>query len=86
MPPYDEMTMEDFYDYFPENALKPLERPTFWPHNEEEQLDEYSYISERLNDEDDDLDDLEEVLDNEKEEKNPDEKNKKSDEKKDKKK
>lgn len=37
--PYDQMTMEDYRDAFPEKALDPVNRPTFWPHNEEEQID-----------------------------------------------
>jgi len=37
--PYEEMTLEDYKDAFPEKALDPINRPTFWPHNAEEQLD-----------------------------------------------
>ncbi|KAJ8924874.1 hypothetical protein NQ315_001029 [Exocentrus adspersus] len=37
--PYDQMTMEDYRDAFPEDALDPINRPTFWPHTPEEQLD-----------------------------------------------
>ena len=37
--PYDQMTMEDFRDAYPEEALDPVNRPSFWPHNPEEQLD-----------------------------------------------
>lgn len=33
------MTMEDFKDAHPEIAIDPINKPTFWPHNEEEQLD-----------------------------------------------
>lgn len=33
------MTMEDFKDAYPEEALDPINKPTFWPHNKEEQLD-----------------------------------------------
>ncbi|RZC34870.1 ATP synthase subunit d, mitochondrial [Asbolus verrucosus] len=36
--PYDQMTMEDFRDAFPEQALDPINRPTFWPHDPEEQI------------------------------------------------
>ncbi|XP_055690830.1 ATP synthase subunit d, mitochondrial [Lutzomyia longipalpis] len=36
--PFDQMTMEDFRDSYPELALDPLNKPTFWPHNPEEQL------------------------------------------------
>ncbi|XP_055594916.1 ATP synthase subunit d, mitochondrial [Uranotaenia lowii] len=35
--PFDQMTMEDFRDAYPELALDPLNKPTFWPHNPEEQ-------------------------------------------------
>ncbi|XP_049298224.1 ATP synthase subunit d, mitochondrial [Anopheles funestus] len=35
--PYDQMTMEDFRDSFPEQALDPINRPSFWPHTPEEQ-------------------------------------------------
>lgn len=31
--------MEDFYDSYPEQALDPINRPTFWPHNFEDQDD-----------------------------------------------
>lgn len=37
--PYNQMTLEDFADAHPEQALNPLKKPTFWPHNPEEQLD-----------------------------------------------
>lgn len=37
--PYEQMTMEDYRDAFPDKALDPINRPTFWPHNPEEQLD-----------------------------------------------
>ncbi|CAH0730063.1 unnamed protein product, partial [Brenthis ino] len=37
--PYDQMTMEDFKDAHPDLAIDPINKPTFWPHNEEEQLD-----------------------------------------------
>ena len=37
--PYEQMTMEDFRDSFPERALDPINRPTFWPHTPEDQLD-----------------------------------------------
>ncbi|KAH8388642.1 hypothetical protein KR093_011736 [Drosophila rubida] len=36
--PYDQMTMEDYRDAFPETALDPINRPTFWPHTPEEQV------------------------------------------------
>lgn len=35
--PYNQMTLEDFYDAHPELALDPLKNPTFWPHDEESQ-------------------------------------------------
>ncbi|XP_013792035.1 ATP synthase subunit d, mitochondrial-like [Limulus polyphemus] len=39
---FDHMTMEDFRDSFPEIALDPINRPTFWPHdpNEEKEMAE----------------------------------------------
>lgn len=37
--PYDQMTMEDFKDAYPDLALDPINKPTFWPHTPEEQLD-----------------------------------------------
>ncbi|XP_023945728.1 ATP synthase subunit d, mitochondrial [Bicyclus anynana] len=37
--PYDQMTMEDFRDAHPELAIDSINKPTFWPHNAEEQLD-----------------------------------------------
>ncbi|XP_023228615.1 ATP synthase subunit d, mitochondrial-like [Centruroides sculpturatus] len=33
--PFEEMTMEDFYDAFPQYALNP-KNPTFWPHSLED--------------------------------------------------
>lgn len=36
--PYDQMTLEEYRDAFPEEALDPINRPTFWPHEAEEQL------------------------------------------------
>ncbi|EFA01349.1 ATP synthase subunit d, mitochondrial [Tribolium castaneum] len=35
--PFDKMTMEDFRDAYPEQALDPINRPTFWPHGPEDQ-------------------------------------------------
>lgn len=32
MIPFAEMTMEDYRDYYPEDAIDPLNRPTVWPH------------------------------------------------------
>ncbi|CAL8092664.1 unnamed protein product [Orchesella dallaii] len=37
--PFEDMTLEDLKDMFPERALDPLNNPTFWPHDAEEQLD-----------------------------------------------
>ncbi|KAM8707268.1 hypothetical protein ACLKA7_011374 [Drosophila subpalustris] len=36
--PYEQMTMEDYRDAFPEAALDPINKPTFWPHTPEEQV------------------------------------------------
>ena len=36
--PYESMTMEDFADAHPEIAIDPINKPTFWPHNPEEQV------------------------------------------------
>ncbi|XP_064552244.1 ATP synthase subunit d, mitochondrial [Drosophila montana] len=36
--PYDQMTMEDYRDAFPDTALDPINKPTFWPHTPEEQV------------------------------------------------
>jgi len=36
--PYDQMTMEDYRDAFPDQALDPINRPTFWPHSPEDQV------------------------------------------------
>ena len=38
--PFDQMTLEDFRDAFPEQALDAINKPTFWPHNPEEQIEE----------------------------------------------
>lgn len=35
--PYSQMTLEDFRDAHPELALDPINKPTFWPHDEESQ-------------------------------------------------
>ncbi|CAH2045394.1 unnamed protein product, partial [Iphiclides podalirius] len=39
LPKYEDMTMEMFYDIYPNDALDPVKRPTFWPHDSEEQPD-----------------------------------------------
>lgn len=36
---YDQMTLEDYKDSYPDEALDTLNKPTYWPHNVEEQLD-----------------------------------------------
>ncbi|XP_047508591.1 ATP synthase subunit d, mitochondrial-like [Pieris napi] len=38
LPKFEEMTMESLYDLYPEQALDPVKRPTFWPHDEESEL------------------------------------------------
>lgn len=38
--PFDQMTLEDFRDAFPDQALDAINKPTYWPHNPEEQIDE----------------------------------------------
>ncbi|KAB0796155.1 hypothetical protein PPYR_10216 [Photinus pyralis] len=35
--PIDQMTMEDYRDAYPETAFDPINRPTFWPHEPEDQ-------------------------------------------------
>lgn len=37
--PYSQMTLEDFRDAHPDLALDPLNKPTFWPHEPEDQLE-----------------------------------------------
>ncbi|XP_018320139.1 ATP synthase subunit d, mitochondrial-like [Agrilus planipennis] len=37
MPPVEEMTLEEFRDYYPDVALDPINKPTFWPHEPEDQ-------------------------------------------------
>lgn len=36
--PYEQMTLEDYRDAFPDKALDPVNRPTFWPHTPEDQV------------------------------------------------
>ncbi|XP_055837210.1 ATP synthase subunit d, mitochondrial-like [Episyrphus balteatus] len=36
--PFDQMTWEDYCDMYPEEAPDFINRPTFWPHNPEEQI------------------------------------------------
>lgn len=35
--PFSQMTMEDYRDAYPDMALDPINKPTFWPHTPEEQ-------------------------------------------------
>lgn len=35
--PFNQMTMEDFADAFPDQAIDPINKPTFWPHDAAEQ-------------------------------------------------
>ncbi|EAT44176.1 AAEL004423-PA [Aedes aegypti] len=35
--PFDQMTMEDYRDAYPDQALDAINRPSFWPHTPEEQ-------------------------------------------------
>jgi len=35
--PFEEMTLEDAKDMFPELVVDPLNKPTFWPHEAEDQ-------------------------------------------------
>ncbi|XP_072390814.1 ATP synthase subunit d, mitochondrial [Diabrotica undecimpunctata] len=37
--PYDQMTLEDYRDAYPEDAIDPINKPSFWPHTPEEQHD-----------------------------------------------
>lgn len=32
MLPFEQMTMEDFKDAYPDQAIDPINNPTFWPH------------------------------------------------------
>ncbi|XP_035205010.1 ATP synthase subunit d, mitochondrial-like [Stegodyphus dumicola] len=34
MMPFDEMTMEDYFDYFPDSKDNVYKYPNFWPHDE----------------------------------------------------
>ncbi|KAM7362253.1 ATP synthase, subunit D isoform 1-T3 [Cochliomyia hominivorax] len=43
--PFDQMTMEDYRESFPDLALDPANRPTFWPHTPEEQV---GYVSKEM--------------------------------------
>ncbi|XP_037093843.1 ATP synthase subunit d, mitochondrial-like [Pollicipes pollicipes] len=38
VPAFDQMTMEEFREHFPDLALDPVNRPTYWPHTPEAQL------------------------------------------------
>lgn len=35
--PFSQMTMEDFRDSYPNEALDPINKPSYWPHTPEEQ-------------------------------------------------
>lgn len=37
VPPLEKMTQEMYAEYFPEQALNPAARPSFWPHTKEAQ-------------------------------------------------
>nr|AXY94821.1 ATP synthase subunit d [Galleria mellonella] len=39
--PYDQMTLEDYRDAYPNEALDPINRPTFWPHDPDDQPGNY---------------------------------------------
>lgn len=39
MPPPSEMTIEEFYEAFPQYAIDSFDNPTVWPHTEESQPD-----------------------------------------------
>uniref|UniRef100_A0A1B6DLU4 ATP synthase subunit d, mitochondrial n=1 Tax=Clastoptera arizonana TaxID=38151 RepID=A0A1B6DLU4_9HEMI len=36
--PFEQMTMEDYRDAYPDLAMDPINKPTFWPHGEDDQL------------------------------------------------
>ncbi|KAK5642098.1 hypothetical protein RI129_008265 [Pyrocoelia pectoralis] len=36
--PFDQMTMEDYRDSYPDTAFDPINKPTFWPHDAESQI------------------------------------------------
>lgn len=38
IPPMETMTLQEFAEYFPDDCVDPLRRPTFWPHRPEDQL------------------------------------------------
>lgn len=37
LPKMEDMTLEMYYDMFPQQAFDPVNRPSFWPHTPEEQ-------------------------------------------------
>ncbi|XP_049877864.1 ATP synthase subunit d, mitochondrial-like [Pectinophora gossypiella] len=39
LPRFEDMTMETFFDMYPDVAIDPVNKPSFWPHNPEEQPD-----------------------------------------------
>ncbi|XP_059053119.1 ATP synthase subunit d, mitochondrial-like [Achroia grisella] len=38
LPKFEDMTMEMYAEIFPDQALDPINRPTFWPHDPEDQI------------------------------------------------
>ncbi|CAK1550554.1 unnamed protein product [Leptosia nina] len=44
LPKFEDMTMEIYRDMYPDQALDPVGKPTFWPHDAESQLD---YVPEK---------------------------------------
>lgn len=44
--PFNQMTMEDYRDAYPEQALDPINRPTLWPHTAEEQPENQLKVEE----------------------------------------
>lgn len=45
---FNNMNLEEFADLFPEDALNPRDRPTFWPHDEDEQLTAEDEVRQKL--------------------------------------
>lgn len=41
MMPFAEMTLEDYYNFCPAEAIDFIQHPTFWPHNRDEQLADF---------------------------------------------
>lgn len=38
LPKFEDMTMEMYADMFPDQALDPVKKPSYWPHTPEEQV------------------------------------------------